>query len=169
GPRLFAREVTVPRAPLGQIRESLPFHVQDQLPVPVSDAFLDFYPIAEAPPSEAGPAVSGLLVAALKEMVNANVSAVADAGLRPIHVAGSPLALTRAPAPRRSARGRIVLVDIGATTTNIVVVHDGVPEFVRILTGGGDDLTRAISQRLDVPPAEAEQLQRRTGMHPTSV
>ncbi|MGV3714226.1 type IV pilus assembly protein PilM [Pseudolysinimonas sp.] len=163
GPRVFSRDLTVTRAPLAQIRESLPFVVQDLLPVPVADALLDFYPIAEEA-GETGPQVSGLLVAALKDAVNSNVSAVLGAGLRPVQVDLIPFAMTRAIAPLRSAKGRDVLVSIGANSTNVVVTHDGVPQFVRILSNGGDDITRAIGTRLQWSPEQAEQAKRSVGM-----
>jgi len=163
GSRVFARDLSVPRASMAQIRESLPFIVQDLLPVPVADALLDFYPIAEEA-AESGPQVSGLLVAALKDAVNANVSAALGAGLRPVHVDLIPFAMTRALAPLRSARGRDVLVSVGANSTNVVVAHDGVPQFVRILTNGGDDVTRTIATRLQWAPDQAENAKRAVGM-----
>ena len=163
GSRVFARDLSVPRASIGQIRESLPFIVQDLLPVPVSDALLDFYPIAEEQ-AETGPQVSGLLIAALKDAVNANVAAVVGAGLRPVQVDLIPFAMTRALAPLRTARGRDVLVSIGASSTNVVVTDDGVPLFVRIITNGGDDVTRAIASRFEWSPEQAEQAKRAIGM-----
>lgn len=163
GARVFARDLKVPRAPLVQIRESLPFIVQDLLPVPVTDALLDFYPIAEEP-GESGPQVSGLLVAAIKESVTVNVSALIGAGLRPVHVDLIPFAMTRALAPLRSARGRDVLVSIGANSTNVVVSDNGVPLFVRIIPNGGDDITRAIAARFEWAPEQAEQAKRAIGM-----
>lgn len=45
--RVLARDITVPKAPLPRIRQQLPFHVQEMLPVPVTEALLDFYPISE--------------------------------------------------------------------------------------------------------------------------
>lgn len=163
GPRIFARDLSVPKAPLAQIRESLPFQVQDLLPVPVSDALLDFYPIAEEP-GEHGPAVRGMLVAAIKDAVDANVSAVLGAGLRPVHVDLLAFALTRALAPRRTAQGRDVLVSIGASMTDVVVVDDGVPHFVRTIPNGGDDVTRTIAARLQITPEQAEAAKRLVGM-----
>lgn len=163
GQRVFARDLSVPRAALAQIQESLPFIVQDLLPVPVSDALLDFYPIAEES-GENGPMVSGLLVAALKESVNNNVAATLSAGLRPVQVDLVPFAVTRALAPLRTARGRDVLVDIGADSTDVVVVDNGVPLFVRIITNGGDDVTRAIATKLGWSPEQAEQAKRAVGM-----
>ena len=163
GGRVFARDLAVPFATLPQIRQSLPFHVQDLLPVPVADALLDFYPIAEQD-TEGGRQISGLLVAAVKEAVNANVTAALAGGLNPVKVDFIPFALTRAVAPRRSARGRDLLVGMGANTTNVVVHEDGVPSFVRIIPSGGADVTNAIVQRLQFSPEQAEGAKRALGM-----
>ena len=163
GPRIFARDLSVPKASLTQIRESLPFQVQELLPVAVADALLDFYPIAEEA-GEHGPVIRGMLVAAMKETVDANVAAVLGAGLRPVHVDLLAFALTRALAPRRTARGRDVIVSIGASATDIVVVDDGVPHFVRTIPNGGDDITAAIASRLQISPERAEAAKRAVGM-----
>lgn len=163
GSRVFARDFSVPRVPLDQIRESLPFLVQDLLPVPVADAILDFYPIAEDE-GENGPVITGMLVAGLQEAITANVSAAMTAGLHPLHVDLIPFAMTRAVAPIRSAHGRDALVAIGANTTNLVVVSDGVPQFVRMVPNGGDDITRAIATRMQWAPEQAEQAKRAIGM-----
>lgn len=163
GPRVLSRELTMPRAPIEQLRESLQFHVQDLLPVPVSEAILDFYPIAEET-GENGPAVSGLLVAAVKEAVNANIAAVTRAGLRATHVDLIPFALARAVAPVGSARGTEAIVSIGANSTNVVITQDGVPHFVRIIPSGGDDITRALSTRLKVSLIQADLVKRAVGL-----
>ncbi len=163
GPRVLSRDLQMPRAPLAQIREALPFHVQDMLPVPVSEALLDFYPISEET-GEHGPVVNGLLVAAIKEAVSANVAAVTQAGLRPIQVDLIPFALVRALAPRRSSPGLIGVVSIGANTTNVVITDNGVPQFVRIISSGGDDITRALSNRLQISLPQAEGAKREIGL-----
>jgi type IV pilus assembly protein PilM len=163
GTRVFARDFSVPKQPMDRVRESLPFLAQDLLPVPVADAILDFYPIDEGE-GENGPVINGLLVAGLQEAITANVRAVLAAGLRPLHVDLIPFAVSRAVSPLRRARGRDMIVSIGANTTNIAVVHDGVPHFVRMIANGGDDVTRAIASRLQVPPERAEQAKRAVGM-----
>jgi type IV pilus assembly protein PilM len=160
---VFARDLVVPRAPLAQIRESLPFHVQDLLPVPVDEAILDFYPISEETGPD-GPVVNGLLIAAIKDAVTANVAAVSQAGLRPVHVDLIPFALTRALAPINSSTALTVIVGVGANTTNVIVSQGGVPLFVRILTAGGDDITRALATSLHIELAEAEALKRSLGL-----
>ncbi len=167
GPRVLSRDVAVPRAPLDQIREALPFHVQDLLPVPAHEALLDFYPIAEGT-SESGPVVHGLLVAAVKEAVTANVSAVMRAGLHPVAVDLIPFALVRGLLPAAGSRGLVAVVSIGANTTNVVLVQDGVPQFVRIIPAGGDDITRGLVTRLSLAPANADAVKRELGLGPGS-
>lgn len=161
--RVLARDLTVPRMPLARIRESLPFQVQDMLPVPVADAILDFYPISETE-GENGPVINGLLVAAIKDAVTANVTAVELAGLNPVEVDLIPFALTRVHVRGENARGTVALIDVGSTTTNVVIATDRVPQFVRIIPAGGDDITTALVQRLDMSRETAEQAKRALGI-----
>lgn len=161
--RVLARDVTVPRMSLAHIRESLPFQVQDMLPVPVADALLDFYPISESV-GENGPMVNGLLIAAIKEAVLGNVKAVQQAGLNCREVDLIPFALCRVLISRPALEGTIVLIDIGANAASIVVAANGVPHFVRIIPAGGDDLTQALKVRLEVEIAEAENLKKSLGL-----
>jgi type IV pilus assembly protein PilM len=161
--RVIARELTVPRMPLKQIRESLPFQVQDMIPVPVSEALLDFYPSSEGE-SEAGPVVHGLLIAAIKESVEGNVAAVQRAGLRTVQVDLIPFALCRVMLRGIHATGTIALIDIGASTTHVVISTNGVPTFVRMIPVGGQNLTDALSRKLEIPPTEAEAMKRARGL-----
>ena len=161
--RVLARDLTVPKMPMKQIRESLPFQVQDMLPVPVAEAILDFYPIAEGV-SEGGPVVHGLLVAAVKEAVLANVNAAQLAGLNPVEVDLIPFALTRAHMRGQLTTGTVALIDVGATTTNVIIATNGVPQFVRIIPAGGDEITKALMARLDMTSASAEKAKRMLGI-----
>jgi len=160
--KVLVRDLTVPKLSLTEIRESLPTHVQEMLPVPVADAILDFYPISEAT-SDSGPVVNGLLIAVIKESVLANVKAVQAAGLTPVGVDLIPFALTRLTSAARLT-GNVAHVEIGARTTNVIVTTGGVPQFVRTIASGSHDLTVALADRLDISNADAEVLKRRLGL-----
>ncbi|WIB13719.1 type IV pilus assembly protein PilM [Curtobacterium sp. MCPF17_052] len=161
--RVLARDLTIPHVPYAQMRESLPFQVQDMLPVPVGDAILDFY-ATSAGTGESGPTVSGLLIAAVKDAVLANVRAVQLAGLTPAGVDLIPFALTRTLITRRRLPGTVALIELGADTTSVVVATDGTPQFVRIIPSGGNDVTRTLSGRLEIPTEEAESVKQWLGM-----
>ena len=166
--RVLVRDLSVPRMSAERIRESLPFLVQDMLPVPVVDAVLDFYPVAETSGGEGtgeqGPMVAGLLVAAVKEAVMANVKAVQLAGLNPVEVDLLPFALSRALGSGARGRGVVAIVDVGAATTNVLITIDGVPQFARIIPAGGDDLTQALAAKLDLSVDDAERYKRTLGL-----
>ncbi|GAA3895805.1 type IV pilus assembly protein PilM [Leifsonia kafniensis] len=161
--RVLARDLTVPKMSLTRIRESLPFEVQDMLPVSVADALLDFYPISEGI-GEHGPTVSGLLIAAVKEAVLGNVKAVQMAGLTTVDVDLIPFALSRVLITRPRMSGVVALLDIGAHNSSVVIAKDGVPQFVRIIPTGGDDLTQALRNGLETDAVQAERIKRSLGL-----
>ena len=160
--RVLVRELAIPRMPLERVREALPFQVQELLPVPVADALLDFYPIAEGE-ADGAEVINGLLVAAVRGAVEANVEAVLRAGLEPVGVDLIPFALSRLLLPLGDDT-HSALVHIGASTTSVVFVASGVPQFVRIIPAGGDDVTRALVSRFDVDAAEADDMKRQMGL-----
>jgi len=166
--RVLARDLTLPMMSQLQIQESLPFQVQDMLPMPVPDALLAFYPVSEGS-SESGPVVNGLLVAAVKASVLANVAALKAAGLVPVEVDLIPFALTRVQTRGMTTLSPVAVVEVGAATTNVVVTIGGVPQFVRMIPSGGDDVTRALVARAELAEDVADQAKRSLGLaSPTS-
>ncbi|MDJ0347760.1 type IV pilus assembly protein PilM [Cryobacterium sp. PH29-G1] len=161
--RVLARDLSVPKMSLARIRQSLPFEVQDLLPVPVADALLDFYPISEST-TEHGATVNGLLIAAVKAAVVANVAAARMAGLTTIDVDLIPFAVSRLLVTRPGIDGVVAVIDLGATTTSVVITRQGVPQFVRIIPTGGDDVTQAVATGLQMDAATADLLKRRVGL-----
>jgi type IV pilus assembly protein PilM len=161
--RVLARDLSVPKMSRERIRETLPFQVQDMLPVPVADALLDFYPVSESI-GDTGPMVNGLLVAAVKDAVLGNVKATQLAGLTTVDVDLIPFALSRVMLSRPQIQGTVALIDIGANTTSVVIARNGVPQFVRIIPTGGADLTQALRSGLEVELSEAENLKRSIGL-----
>ncbi|QCB95803.1 type IV pilus assembly protein PilM [Arthrobacter sp. PAMC25564] len=160
---VLVRDLTVPGATLAAIRESLPFQVQDMLPMAVADAQLDFYPTTEDTDAD-GTAVAGLLVAAGKEAVLGNIEAVRRAGLRTVDVDLLPFAVSRVLLPRADGDGVVAVIDVGASTTSVLIAKDGVPQFVRLIPAGGRDLTNALATRLGMGTADAELLKRKLGL-----
>jgi type IV pilus assembly protein PilM len=158
--RVLARELTVPAAPLPLIRESLPFQVQDLLPVPTAEAILDFYPIADAGNGQ----VHGLLIAAVKDVVLTTIEALRKAKLETVSVDFVPFALTRALPQQVGDEDAIAIVDVGSHTTTVVIARAGVPQFVRIIPTGGDEITQTLNARLGMERPAAEDAKRALGL-----
>lgn len=165
---VIVRDLTVPKMSLKHIRESLPFQVQSTLQMQLPDSLLDFYPTSESV-GEQGPVLNGLLVAAEKKEILGNVSAVEKAGLTPVEVDLIPFALNRLLISRPQIMGTVALIDIGGTTTSIIISSDGVPWFVRIIPTGGDDLTQALIEGLEIGASAAEELKRSLTLGPIEI
>ncbi len=161
--RVLVRDLDLPAMPLPQLRDSLPYQVQDFLPIAVEDAHLDYVATGTSE-GQHGPVVHGLLVAATKDTVNANLDAVEAGGLTPTMVDLTALALTRSLARGENAQRTIALVDLGARITTVVIVEAGMPKFVRVLPTGGHDMTEAVSTAMGVNLETAEAIKRQIGI-----
>jgi type IV pilus assembly protein PilM len=161
--RVIVRELELPWLPLAQLKESLPYQVQELLPMSASDALLDFFPTGESAGPQ-GRSVHGMLVAAQRDTVGANVRAVETAGLRPVLVDLNAFAMVRALGRGEMAERIVAYVEIGASVTHIVVSAHGVPRLVRTLAAGGQDATFAVAERLGVSVPDAERVKREVGL-----
>jgi type IV pilus assembly protein PilM len=163
--RVVVREVALPWLSDKELRESLPFQVQEFVPIPVEEAVLDFHVLEEFE-REGRRMVRILLVAAQKGMIQQIVHAAEAAKLRPVGLDLVPFAIVRSVGSIEgsglagSEGGDEAIVDIGADTTSICVHAWGVPRFVRILPSGGRDVTDAVARAVGVPEEEAELIKR---------
>lgn len=163
--RVVVREVALPWLSDKELRESLPFQVQEFVPIPLDEAVLDFHVLEEFE-REGRRMVRILLVAAQKAMIQQIVQAAEAAKLRPVGLDLVPFAIVRSVGSiegsglAESDGGDEAIVDIGADTTSICVHAWGVPRFVRILPSGGRDVTQAVAKAIGVTEEEAERIKR---------
>jgi type IV pilus assembly protein PilM len=157
--RVIVRRIELPWMELTELRDSLAFHVADYLPMDVGDSVLDFFPLHEATAEDGTRTLSGLLVAASRANVLANVECAERAGLSVQSVDLTSFAVLRSLGRQQGVDVETeALIDIGARITNIVVHEAGAPLFVRILPMGGQDVTDAVANALQVPTSQAEAM-----------
>lgn len=161
--RVVVRELDLPWLPMPQLRASLPFQVGELLPMSTDEALLDFFPTGELT-GPSGRMVHGMLVAATRDTVRANVLAVETAGLRPQLVDLNPFALMRAVVRGDLVQRTVAVVDIGARVTQVVIAAQGLPRFVRMLPSGGQNVTDAVASALGVSGPEADGAKREVGI-----
>ncbi|GAA2751386.1 type IV pilus assembly protein PilM [Amnibacterium kyonggiense] len=160
--QVLIRELILPRMPLAHIRETLPFRVQELLPLPAEQAVLDFYGVEEVE-HEGEAHIRGLLVAATRESVLANTRAIEAAGLKVVDVDLIPFAVVRAHVEHERSGVKIYL-HVGAVSTSVIVAEQGVPQFIRMLPSGGNDLTAALAEKLGLFHDRADEMKRRFGL-----
>ncbi len=129
--RVVVRQIDLPWMEESELRSSLPFQVQEFIPIPVEDAQLDYHVLQEVEDEEEGSrTLRILLVAAHKDMLAAHMEAAQAAGLKPVGVDLNPFAQLRVVARDNALHGggAEVLVDIGGGVTDIVVHENSTPE-----------------------------------------
>jgi type IV pilus assembly protein PilM len=140
-----------------ELAAAVTFQAQDQVPMPLSNAVLDFHPlgIIDTP---AGPRQRVVLVAAQRDMIERLLEAVRHAGLSPEGIDLSAFALIRSlyqPDPDQSARVLYLNVD---GLTNLAIAEGSVCRFTRVVGSGLEGIAGEIAVRRGVPLAEARAL-----------
>jgi type IV pilus assembly protein PilM len=172
GQRVVARTTELPMLHDDELRSSLPFHVQELIPIPIDEAVID-HQILETTTAIADDGLVEerlrvLVVAAHRDVLRSLLAALEVAGLEPERVDLIPFALIRSLHGRDFAEltdanagaATEAIVDIGGGITNVVVHEHGVPRFLRSLGTGGVEVTEALVTDLDVDFGQAEALKR---------
>lgn len=103
-----------------------------------------------------------LITAAPKELVDEYVSIFKDAGLRLVSLETEALALSRSLIGRDPSV--IMVVDMGAKTTNLSIIEQGIPLVNRAVNFGGASVTGEIAKRTGMSAKQAEQWKRDMGI-----
>jgi type IV pilus assembly protein PilM len=140
-----------------ELAAAVSFQAQDQVPMPLSNAVLDFHPlgIIDTP---AGPRQRVVLVAAQRDMIERLLAAVRGAGLSPEGVDLSAFALIRSLyRPEADGSGRVLYLNVDGLT-NLAIAEGTVCRFTRVVGGGLEGLAGDLAARRGIAVAEAHAL-----------
>lgn len=155
--KVVVRLLDFPRMSPEDLKSAIGFEAQDQIPMPIDEAVLDY--VVLGPQEEGSDLDRILIVAAQQDMISRYSSAVRAAGLRPEGVDVKALSLLRSTLPLSlfDDEGAILLLDIGAEITSLVVSQSGTPTLTRFIPGGSGYLAQAVAEAASLPEEEAER------------
>ena len=140
-----------------EIEAAVRFQAQDQVPMPLSNAVLDFHALGIVETPE-GPRQRVVLVAAQRDMIQRLLAAVRDAGLRPEGIDLSAFALIRSlyrPDPEHA--GRVLYLNVDGLT-NMAIAEGTLCRFTRVVGGGIEAMASQLAERRSIPLVEARAL-----------
>ena len=141
-----------------ELAAAVRFQAQDQVPMPLASAVLDFQPlgIVETP---GGPRQRVVLVAAQRDMVERLLAAVRGAGLTPVGVDMSAFALIRSLYRSGAAGGaeRVLYLNVDGLT-NVAIAEGTECRFTRVLGGGIEEIAAELAERRGIPHDHARAL-----------
>jgi type IV pilus assembly protein PilM len=155
--KVVVRLLDFPHMRPEDLQGAISFEAQDHIPMPLDEAVLDY--VVLGPREERADLDRVLVVAAQREMISRYTSAVRAGGLRPEGVDVKALSLTRStlPDPFFGEDGAVLLLDVGAEITNLVVADRGNPVLTRFVPVGLGDFVDAVVELADLPEDEAER------------
>jgi type IV pilus assembly protein PilM len=140
-----------------ELAAAVTFQAQDQVPMPLNNAVLDFHPLGifDTP---AGPRQRVVLVAAQRDMIERLLAAVRRAGLTAEGVDLSAFALIRSlyqADPDENARVLYLNVD---GLTNLAIAEGKVCRFTRVVGSGMEGMAIELAERRGIALTEAREL-----------
>jgi type IV pilus assembly protein PilM len=140
-----------------ELAAAVRFQAQDQVPMPLSNAVIDFHPLGiyDTP---AGSRQRVVLVAAQRDMVERLLSAVRNAGLAPEGVDLSAFALIRSLYNRADDEdGRVLYLNVDGLT-NLAIAEGTVCRFTRVVGGGVEAMAGELAARREISLTDARAL-----------
>jgi len=163
------RFITLPFRDHKRINLTLPLELEEQLPFELEDIVYDWQPVENI-----GKSTKVLVTAVIKEDFESFISSVKSIGLDPdIVTTGSDALLSLSnflklgkelvEVEKEGIKVKeiqyhpVLMMDIGASKTTVVITKNGVPEYVRLINYGGDYITRQIMDNYELSYEDAER------------
>ncbi|MBN2341798.1 MAG: type IV pilus assembly protein PilM [Deltaproteobacteria bacterium] len=155
GNSVIIKKLNLPQMKPDELEEQIQWEAEQHIPFDISEVELDYNILASNP--EAGQ-MDVLLVAAKKDEIQDLVEVVTEARLRPAVVDIDAFAIQNVYELNYgySPNETLALLNVGAEVTTINIVCDGVSQFTRDISNGGNMITEEIQKQLQVSYEEAE-------------
>lgn len=164
GSSVIVRFVKFPKMTPQELEKTLEFEAEPHIPFNIQEVDIDTQ-IIEDVEEDGQQKMETVLVASKKETIQEKLAIVEAAGLKPAIIDVDAFALENAYEQLHpDTENMVILVNIGASTTNISIVENGISKVVRDLYVAGNNMTRAIQNTMRIPLPEAEDLKIKFGL-----
>jgi type IV pilus assembly protein PilM len=157
GRDVIIKKIQTPRAKEREARDLMTFEAEQHVPFDMQSVEMDFQILD---PDDKGEEMNVLLVAAKRDLIEAKMRLLADAGVTPAVVDVDAFALHNAFEVNYpdAMRGITVLINIGHETTNINILDGGVPILTRDIPVGTRRFREDLQRERGISVDEAASL-----------
>ncbi|MCX6719923.1 MAG: type IV pilus assembly protein PilM [Candidatus Staskawiczbacteria bacterium] len=152
----FMQVIQMPKMTPEEMESAITFEVENYLPMPVSDVYLDFEIVGTAKNDSQN--LDVLIVATPKVIVDEYVLCLNKAGLLPLALEVESQAIVRTLISKENNPLPWAIVDFGGNITDFIVVLSGLIRFTCSIPVSSHQITDAMSSELKIDIAEAEKL-----------
>lgn len=156
---VIIKRISLPEMTEEELTESIKFEAEQYVPFDIEDVNLDFQIIG---PKEEPGQMDVILVAVKKDIINEYISVVKEAGLNPVIVDIGSFALENMYGINYEVESdrNVALLNIGASTVNMIILKGGVSVFTRDSSLGSNLHTEALQREFNISHENAERLKR---------
>ncbi len=158
GQAVVVRYIQLPKMNIQDLRSAIRFEAEKYIPFKIDEVVLDCQILEE---DIGDNKMRVLLVAVKREFIDTRIKLLSDAGLEIRLIDVDSLALVnafQANLPSLSRGTTCALLNIGSSRTNVNIVKEESSCFSRDIMSAGNDLTRVISENMNIDFSQAEQL-----------
>jgi type IV pilus assembly protein PilM len=162
GNAVIVKKIALPAMTEAELAESIYWEAEQYIPFDIQDVNLDYQILEAANPSAGKTSMDVLLVAAKKEKIADYTGVIGQAGRAAVVVDVDAFALQNAYEVNYGFQpGAVVmLLNVGASATNINILHGDQSVFTRDIAIGGNAYTEAVQKELNLAFEQADQLKR---------
>jgi type IV pilus assembly protein PilM len=161
--KVFTRVIEVPQLSSQELTSAIKWEAEQYIPLPLDQVNVDFTVLRDSKATGTNK-MEVLLVAAPKALMDKYLSILEMAGLTAVGAETEIIATSRAVARSLPNVKNVMVVSLGAQTTDIAIIRDGILIFTRSVSAGGEALTRSVSQAFDFNLTQAEEYKRTYGL-----
>ena len=158
------KQITTMEMPSDELESAMTFEARKHIPMDGTDAVID-YQILGSNKKEVDKIDVGL-VACTKGVLNNHIDLLKECGLKPGIVDVNPIAMSNAFSFAKDIPddGLVVMLDIGAVSSTLVVYGKGEQFFTRDLPIGGHHFVKELSEKKEIGYIEAQDLLFKDGL-----
>jgi len=162
GNAVIVKKITLPIMTEAELGESIYWEAEQYIPFDIQDVNLDYQILDKGDPAAGKTTMDVLLVAAKKEKIADYTGVITQAGRNAVVVDVDAFALQNAyEANYGTDTGAVVvLLNAGASATNINILQGDQSVFTRDISIGGNAYTEALQRELNIPFETADALKR---------
>ncbi len=148
-----------------ELADAVTFRAQEDLPIPVMDAVLDFDVIDEGTTEDGEPVRRVLVAVAYRDLIHNLARAFEAAGITLVGIDLEALALLRSLTPPSSTAqagsasvSATVIVNVGSDHSIVSITDGRALEYARVIEWGGANVTEALAALLQIEFDDAERI-----------
>ena len=157
----FVRVIQIPKMSETEADSAVPYEAENFIPLPIDQVYLDWQTLGDS-----GDKMNILIIASPKEFVEKYLDILDKAGVKTVGLEVESQSCHRALVS--GGTETLLLVDLGAFRTSLMMVEDGNLQFTSNIAVSGNSFTESIARSLGVSSAKAEDVKKKVGISNTA-